>query len=102
MVHFSGIYRCWGKLNPPQEKVFMIKKKHIFTALLIAAAMLAGSLPSAAQGAKRNIVIFVADGLRTGSVNSTDAPTMLSIRQNGVFFSNSHSIFPTFTMPNGS
>jgi hypothetical protein len=50
----------------------------------------------------RNVIIFVADGLRAGSVNATDAPTMLSIRQNGVFFHNSHSLFPTFTMPNGS
>src|SRR5579871_491278 len=50
----------------------------------------------------RNVVIFVADGLRAGSVNATDAPTMLKIREAGVFFRNSHSIFPTFTMPNGS
>ncbi len=51
---------------------------------------------------QRNVIIFVADGLREGSVNATDAPTMLSIRQKGVFFSNSHSLFPTFTMPNAS
>ena len=50
----------------------------------------------------RNVIIFVADGLRAGSVNATDAPTMLSVRENGVFFHNSHSLFPTFTMPNGS
>jgi arylsulfatase A-like enzyme len=50
----------------------------------------------------RNVVIFVADGLRPGSVNATDAPTMLSIRQNGVFFANSHSLFPTFTDPNAT
>jgi arylsulfatase A-like enzyme len=51
---------------------------------------------------KRNAIIFVADGLRAGSVNATDAPTMFSIRNNGVYFSNSHSLFPTFTTPNAS
>jgi uncharacterized protein YjiK/phosphodiesterase/alkaline phosphatase D-like protein/arylsulfatase A-like enzyme len=50
----------------------------------------------------RNIIIFVADGLRPGSVNATDTPTLYSIRQNGVNFTNSHSLFPTFTTPNAS
>jgi predicted AlkP superfamily pyrophosphatase or phosphodiesterase len=50
----------------------------------------------------RNIVIFVADGLRPSSVTPTDAPTLSGIRQNGVNFSNSHSLFPTFTTPNAS
>jgi arylsulfatase A-like enzyme len=50
----------------------------------------------------RNIVIFVADGLRPGSVTPEDAPTLYSIRENGVNFANSHSLFPTFTTPNAS
>lgn len=55
---------------------------------------------SSSQG--RNIVIFVADGLRNGSVNPEDAPTLYSLRQLGVNFTNSHSLFPTFTTPNAS
>jgi predicted AlkP superfamily pyrophosphatase or phosphodiesterase len=51
---------------------------------------------------QRNVVIFIADGLRPGSVNSTDAPTLLSVRNKGVFFANSHSLFPTFTTANAS
>ena len=50
----------------------------------------------------RNIVIFVFDGLRAGSVNADDAPTMSSIRNHGVSFANSHSLFPTFTTANAS
>jgi phosphodiesterase/alkaline phosphatase D-like protein/arylsulfatase A-like enzyme len=50
----------------------------------------------------RNIIIFVADGLRPGSINPIDTPTLYSIRQNGVNFTNSHSLFPTFTTPNAS
>jgi phosphodiesterase/alkaline phosphatase D-like protein/arylsulfatase A-like enzyme len=50
----------------------------------------------------RNIIIFVADGLRAGSVNPIDTPTLYSVRQNGVNFTDSHSLFPTFTTPNAS
>jgi arylsulfatase A-like enzyme len=51
---------------------------------------------------KRNVVIFVFDGLRAGSVNADDSPTMFWIRTHGVSFANSHSLFPTFTTANAS
>jgi Type I phosphodiesterase / nucleotide pyrophosphatase len=50
----------------------------------------------------RNILIFLADGLRHGSVNPSDTPTLWRIRQQGVHFENSHSLFPTFTTANAS
>jgi hypothetical protein len=51
---------------------------------------------------RRNILIFVFDGLRAGSVNAVDSPTMFWIREHGVSFANSHSLFPTFTTANAS
>lgn len=51
---------------------------------------------------RRNIIIFVADGLRHDSVNATDAPALLALRKRGVHFANSHSLFPTQTTPNAS
>ncbi|QLE58828.1 alkaline phosphatase family protein [Nostoc sp. TCL26-01] len=54
------------------------------------------------NGNAKNVIIFVADGLRHGSVNPVDTPTLYSIRQQGVSFTNSHSLFPTFTTPNAS
>ncbi len=59
-------------------------------------------LCSVAESEARNVILFVADGLRQGSVNSADAPTMNLIRQKGVFFENSHALFPTLTTPNAS
>jgi len=50
----------------------------------------------------RNVIIFVADGLRNTSVSETDTPTMFRIRTEGVYFRNSYSLFPTFTMANAS
>jgi arylsulfatase A-like enzyme len=56
-----------------------------------------------APGAKpRNVIIFVTDGLRAGSVNEVDSPTIYSLENRGVKFINSHSLFPTFTTPNAS
>src|ERR1700733_14134557 len=51
---------------------------------------------------RRNVIIFVADGLRPSSVNAEDAPGLWAIRQHGVAFTNSHSLFPTFTTANAS
>jgi arylsulfatase A-like enzyme len=51
---------------------------------------------------RRNAIIFVADGLRHGSVNPIDTPTFYKVRTEGVYFANSHAVFPTQTMPNAS
>jgi arylsulfatase A-like enzyme len=51
---------------------------------------------------RRNIIIFIADGLRHDSVNPQDAPTLTELREKGVHFANSHSLFPTLTTPNAS
>jgi len=50
----------------------------------------------------RNAIVFIADGLRHGSVNPTDTPALYRVRTQGVYFANSHSVFPTQTMPNSS
>src|SRR6201994_1174652 len=60
------------------------------------------TLMLSAQTPKRNVIIFVADGLRRGPVTTADMPTFLKLRTEGVDFRNSHSVFPTFTMANGS
>ncbi|MBP1296721.1 alkaline phosphatase family protein [Bradyrhizobium elkanii] len=71
---------------------------------LLSASMIALSAGAAsAQNAKpRNLILFVPDGLRGGIVTPETAPTMAEIRDKGVNFKNSHSLFPTFTMANGS
>ena len=48
------------------------------------------------------MVLFVADGLRPGMVNPQTAPAMAALMARGVRFTNSHSLFPTFTTANAS
>ena len=49
-----------------------------------------------------NVVLFVADGLRSPMVDHSTAPTMAAIAREGVSLRNSHALFPTFTTANAS
>ena len=70
----------------------------IFRAGLLLAAI---AVPTALH-AQQNIILFVADGLRAAAVTPERAPTFARIRDTGVNFSNSHSVFPTITTANAS
>src|SRR5690349_9204646 len=65
------------------------------------AALIAGSA-SAQNATPRNLILFIPDGLRGRIVTPQTAPAMAEVREKGVNFKNSHSLFPTFTMANGS
>jgi hypothetical protein len=56
----------------------------------------------AQDAAPRNLILFVPDGLRGRIVSPQTAPAMAEIRDKGVNFRNSHSLFPTFTTANAS
>ena len=49
-----------------------------------------------------NLIIFVADGLRSEVVTPQTAPALAAVRAEGVDFRNSHALYPTFTTPNAS
>ena len=72
--------------------------------LLSASALsLAVTAPVAAEQRRpHNVVLFVADGLRPGVVTDTTAPAMMALMRRGVRFTNTHSLFPTFTTANAS
>ena len=72
--------------------------------VMLAAGLLlasAGSAP-AQDSTPHNIILFVPDGLRGRIVTAETAPAMAAVRDNGVNFKNSHSLFPTFTTANAS
>jgi len=94
--------RRWATSMPmPMAPAFALLCSVHASAAAAAAGVAADGLPAPGQ-ATRNIVIFVADGLRPGSVNAEDAPALSALRKQGVSFVNSHSLFPTFTTPNAS
>ncbi len=58
--------------------------------------------PAWAQPQPHNVIIFVADGLRYGSVEPGNMPNMARVKSEGVDFTNSHSLYPTVTTVNAS
>jgi predicted AlkP superfamily pyrophosphatase or phosphodiesterase len=50
----------------------------------------------------KNLILFVPDGLRPGSVRADITPALARVRDQGVNFANSHSVFPTLTMVNAT
>ncbi len=78
--------------------------KTCLTSCLAIAAVLALPVTSRADEAapRHNVIIFVADGLRSGIVTHDTAPTLDQVRSQGVDFHNSHSLYPTVTTVNAS
>lgn len=72
--------------------------------LLLSAGLtlLSSGLASAQNNTPRNLILFIPDGLRALKVTPETAPAMADVRDKGVNLKNSHSLFPTFTMANGS
>src|SRR5689334_16337721 len=64
--------------------------------------LLSSGAASAENATPHNLILFIPDGLRALKVTPETAPAMAAVRDKGVNFKNSHSLFPTFTMANGS
>jgi len=64
--------------------------------------LLSAASAFAQNGQPRNLILFIPDGLRARIVTPETAPAMAALRDRGVNFANPHSLFPTFTMANGS
>jgi hypothetical protein len=70
---------------------------------LLAAIVTAGTpiTPGLTQQ-PHNVVLFVADGLRPGLVGEQTTPALAVLLKKGVHFTNTHAMFPTFTMANAA
>jgi Type I phosphodiesterase / nucleotide pyrophosphatase len=81
-----------------------LAKTRAKTLALLASILVVVAVNAASAETKRphNVILFVPDGLRALSVTPESAPTMADVRDKGVNFRNSHSVFPTFTTANAS
>ena len=64
--------------------------------------LMSASTANSQNSTPHNVILFVPDGLRGRIVTSETAPAMAAVRDSGVNFKNSHSLFPTFTTANAS
>jgi hypothetical protein len=77
-------------------------KRWVIVLLAFAAAAPASRLHGQTQEPARNVVLFVADGLRSRMVDEATAPAMAAMAREGVYLRNGHALFPTFTTANAS
>ncbi|HET6838852.1 MAG TPA: alkaline phosphatase family protein, partial [Bradyrhizobium sp.] len=66
------------------------------TVVLLSASLITLTVgaASAQNPVPRNLILFVPDGLRGRIVTPQTAPAMAEVRDRGVNFGNSHSLFP--------
>jgi predicted AlkP superfamily pyrophosphatase or phosphodiesterase len=73
----------------------------LLNAIVLAAVLFTG-LAHAAAPAHHPVIVFVWDGMRPDAISAGDTPNLLALSKRGVFFSDNHSTYPTFTMANAS
>lgn len=56
--------------------------------------------PGSAVG--KRAIIFVWDGMRPDAISQADTPNLYKMKQEGSFFTDNHSTYPTFTMMNAA
>ena len=71
------------------------------TVLSVLVAALLASSQALAGAATLNLIIVI-DGLRPDSITAGDTPNLARMRQEGVNFTNGHSVFPTVTRANAA
>jgi len=57
---------------------------------------------STANPNTKRVIIFVWDGLRPDSVDTTNTPRLAALAGKGVWFADNHATYPTFTMMNSA
>lgn len=58
--------------------------------------------PALTANGKHRTIIFVWDGMRPDSIDPVLTPTLYTLVQNGSYFSDNHSTYPTYTMANAA
>ncbi|WP_298255440.1 alkaline phosphatase family protein [Bradyrhizobium sp.] len=76
--------------------------RHAVVTLTAGLLLLSTTVAFSQNSKPHNIILFVPDGLRGRIVRPETAPAMAEVRDRGVNFKNSHSMFPTFTTANAS
>src|ERR1700727_1466873 len=78
------------------------KMRRAVTMLSLALVLLSADAAFSQNSRPHNVILFVPDGLRGRIVSPDTAPAMAEVRDRGVNFKNTHSLFPPFTTATAS
>jgi predicted AlkP superfamily pyrophosphatase or phosphodiesterase len=70
--------------------------------LVFVFGVLAGAAGPAAAGRATLNLVLVLDGLRPDAITPEETPNLWRLRQEGIYFPNSHAVFPTVTRVNAT
>jgi predicted AlkP superfamily pyrophosphatase or phosphodiesterase len=70
--------------------------------LVLALALLVGATSPAAAGRAALNLVLVLDGLRPDAITADETPNLWRLQQEGLYFPNSHAVFPTVTRVNAT
>lgn len=90
--------------RPPKPLQLLSKLVFAFaaTSILSACATKSGDTRPTVSNANHRVIVFVWDGLRPDSVTQQDTPNLYALKQEGSWFPDHHSTYPTFTMMNAA
>lgn len=74
----------------------------LLAALPICMGMDTRNTPVPPVAVHKHVILFIWDGLRPDSITATQTPNLYRLKQQGVWFSDNHSSYPTFTMMNAA
>lgn len=61
-----------------------------------------GAVAPTANPPSKHIILFIWDGLRPDSITAKNTPNLNNLKNKGVWFTDNHSSYPTFTMMNAA
>jgi predicted AlkP superfamily pyrophosphatase or phosphodiesterase len=81
----------------------MSRRKSFGIIVALSGSVLSIFVPAIAWAGKATLnIVMVLDGLRPDSITADETPNLWRLRQEGVNFLNSHSVFPTVTRTNAA
>src|SRR5258707_1423036 len=91
-----------NRLTAPELPMRRVVRHVVLLLLTTIACSHTPSRSERTRDQRARVIVFVWDGLRPDAITRADTPNLYALCQEGVDFSDHHSVYPTFTMVNAT
>src|SRR5258708_14795741 len=91
-----------SRLTAPELPMRRVVRHVVLLLLTTIACSHTPSRSERTRDQRARVIVFVWDGVRPDAISRADTPHLYALRQEGVDFSDHHSVYPTFTMVNAT